>query len=116
MVFSRFSYHLQNFSFPFSDSIDSTYTQAAATRGTFLLALARELFFRMLQGLSECCTCSQSQVLQQSRCDNVAEYSLNLQDVVDIGDTWLRVQPPSTSVAEQLRVCPDASASRKSQA
>ena len=56
------------FSFLFlSDSIDSTYTQAAATRGTFLLALAREHFFRMLQGLSECCTCGQSQVLQQNR-------------------------------------------------
>ena len=41
---------------------------------------------------------------------------MNLQDVADIVGTWLREQPPSTSVAEQLRGCPVASASRKSQA
>ena len=38
--FCRFPCHLQNFSFHSSNSIDSTYTQAAATRGTILLALA----------------------------------------------------------------------------
>ena len=50
--------------------------KAAATRGTFLLALATQHFVLMFAGIvkPECCTCRQGQVLQQNRQDNVAEY------------------------------------------
>ena len=37
-----------------------------------------------------------------------------LQHVEDIGDTWLHVQPHSSSVAKQLLGCQVASASRNS--
>ena len=111
-IFSRLSYHLQNFPFPISNTIDSTYTQAEATCKTFYL----HTYFECLQWLSERSPCSQGQVLQQNRWDNVAEYSFNLQHVADIGPHgymcnrhWLLSQNSSEHVNA-------ASASRKSQA
>ena len=51
--------------------------EAAATRGTFLLAL--ETLLSDVAGIvkPECCKCSQEQALQQNPWDDVAEYSSN---------------------------------------
>ena len=59
----------------------------------------------------ECCRDYQSvtRVARVRFCNKIAETMWQnihrVEHIVDIGHTWLHVQPPSTSVAEQLRRC-----------
>ena len=70
----------------------------------------------MLQGLSECCTCSQGQVLQQNRwtmLQNIHSICNMLQILGTPGYTYNRHRLLSQNSLEDVKV---ASASRKSQA
>ena len=68
-----------------------------------LLTLATQDFLLIdVAGIvkSECCTCSQGQVLQKEllgQCCRLFSELNFLLHVADIGDTWLHVQPPLTS-------------------
>ena len=76
---------------------------ASATRGTFLFTLATQHFFLMLQGLQNQNIARVGFATKSLGQHFIRFIELNiLQHVVDIGDTWLHVQPPSTAVAEQL--------------